>query len=98
MCFRINPADADLDEAALEQINRTVLARIFWEDRAFLSSTLLHKTFALRLCIVNHSTTWDDVRETARLGFGAGGLLVGTAEVGMGKALDRLLPDGSGSF
>ena len=64
VCFRINPADADLDEAALEQINRTVLARIFWEDRAFLSSTLLHKTFALRLCIVNHSTTWDDVRET----------------------------------
>ena len=28
------------------------------------SSTLLHKTFALRLCIVNHSTTWDDVRAT----------------------------------
>ena len=64
VCFRINPAEADLDEAALEQINRTVLARIFWEDRAFLSSTLLHKTFARRLCIVNHSTTWDDVRET----------------------------------
>ena len=64
VCFRINPAEADLDEAAQEQINRTVLARVFWEDRAFLSSTTLHETFALRLCIVNHSTTWDDVRET----------------------------------
>jgi hypothetical protein len=25
--------------------------------------TLLHGTFALRLCIINHTTTWDDVRE-----------------------------------
>ena len=64
VCFRINPADRDHDEKALEQINRTVLARVFWEDRAFLSSTLLHGTFALRLCIINHNTTWDDVRET----------------------------------
>ncbi len=64
VCFRINPADRDHDEAVLEQINRNVLARVFWEDRAFLSSTLLHGTFALRLCIINHNTTWDDVRET----------------------------------
>ena len=40
VCFRINPVDAELDEEALEQINRKVLSRIFWEDRAFLSSTL----------------------------------------------------------
>ena len=64
VCFRINPADRDHDEKALEQINRKVLARVFWEDRAFLSSTLLHGTFALRLCIINHNSTWDDVRET----------------------------------
>ena len=32
-----------------------MLARVFWEDRAFVSSTLLRGTFAL---------TWDDVRET----------------------------------
>ena len=63
VCYRINPSEADLDEDALEQINRKVLARIFWEDRAFLSSTLLHGTFALRMCIINHTTTWD-VRET----------------------------------
>ncbi len=64
VCFRVNPASADLDEEALEKINRNVLARVFWEDRAFMSSTLLRKTFALRLCIINHNTTWDDVRET----------------------------------
>ena len=64
VCFRINPAGAGLDEPALESMNRTVLARVFWEDRAFMSSTRLRKMFSLRLCIVNHTTTWDDVRET----------------------------------
>ena len=64
VCFRIRPAETDLGEGVLEEINKTVLARAFWEDRAFFSSTLLHGTFALRLCILNHTTTWDDVRET----------------------------------
>ena len=64
VCFRVNPADGGLDEEALEEVNRTVLARMFWDDRAFMSSTLLRGTFALRMCIVNHTTTWDDVRET----------------------------------
>ena len=30
VCFRINPAGAGLDEPALESMNRTVLARVFW--------------------------------------------------------------------
>ena len=64
VCFRVNPAEAGLGEEALEEINKTVLARIFWDDRAFVSSTLLSGKFALRFCIINHNTTWDDVRET----------------------------------
>ena len=64
VCFRVNPKATPLDEEALEKINRNVLARVFWEDRAFMSSTSLQKTFSLRLCILNHTTTWDDVRET----------------------------------
>ena len=64
VCFRFNPSDFELDETAIENINRTVLARVFWEDNAFISSTLLRNVFALRICIVNHDTTWDDVRET----------------------------------
>ena len=64
VCFRVNPAGTDLDEETLDKINRTVLARMFWDDLAFMSSTLLHGTFALRMCIINHTTTWDDVRET----------------------------------
>ena len=64
VCFRVNPAASSLDETALEEVNRTVLARIFWEDRAFISSTRLRGRFSLRMCIVNDTTTWDDVRET----------------------------------
>ena len=64
VCFRVNPGDADLGDEALEEINRTVLARIFWDDKAFVSSTLLKGKFALRFCIINHNTAWDDVRET----------------------------------
>ena len=61
--FRVTPGGAR-GEAALQQINRDVLARVFWDDRAFLSSTSLRETFVLRMCVINHSTTWDDVRET----------------------------------
>ena len=64
VCFRVNPADRNLDEAELDKVNRTVLARMFWDDPAFMSSTLLRETFALRMCIINHNTTWNDVRET----------------------------------
>ena len=64
VCFRVNPADEDLDEEALDKVNRTVLARMFWDDRAFMSSTMLRGQFVLRMCIVNYATTWDDVRET----------------------------------
>ncbi len=64
VCFRVNPAGEDLDEEVLDKVNRTVLARMFWDDPAFMSSTLLRGTFVLRMCIINHTTTWDDVRET----------------------------------
>ena len=63
LCFRANPSQ-ELDEEALEQINRKVLARVFWEEPALVSSTNVRETFTLRLCILNHTTTWDDVRET----------------------------------
>ena len=48
----------------LEEVNRTVLARVFWDDPAFITSTLLNGKFSLRLCILNHTTTWNDVQET----------------------------------
>ncbi len=40
---------------------------MFWNELAFLSSTSLKGVFALRLCILNHTTTWEDVRRTLDL-------------------------------
>ena len=65
LCFRVNPGGHD--EAALERANRKVLAQVFWDELAFLSSTSLKGVFALRLCILNHTTTWEDVRKTLDL-------------------------------
>ena len=81
LCFRARPAE-ELDEPALERINRKVLARVFWEEPALVSSTLVQGTFTLRLCILNHTTTWDDVRET----------LEAIARFGR-EATDALAPD-----
>ena len=64
LCFRVNPVDRTCDEATLERINREVLARAFWDELAFFSSTSLKGVFSLRLCIVNHTTTWEDVSRT----------------------------------
>ena len=64
VCFRVNPEGAEVGEETLEAINRTVLARVFWEEPALVSSTLLKGTFVLRMCILNHTTQWEDVHET----------------------------------
>jgi glutamate/tyrosine decarboxylase-like PLP-dependent enzyme len=64
VCFRVDPAGRDTADDDLDEINRHVLARLFWEDPAFVSSAMPGGRFSLRLCIVNHNTTWDDVRET----------------------------------
>ena len=66
VCFRVNPGGAR-DARSLDEINRNVLARVFWDDLAFFSSTSLKGAFSLRMCIVNHTTTWEDVRRTLDL-------------------------------
>ena len=60
--MRVNPGG--LGEDALARLNRKVLAHVFRGEQAFLTSTVVNKRFVLRLCILNHNTTWDDVRET----------------------------------
>ena len=64
VCFRVDPAGQDVADQDLDDVNREVLARLFWDDPAFVSSAMPGGRFSLRLCIVNHNTTWDDVRET----------------------------------
>ncbi len=64
VCFRVNPDIGDYDETTLESVNRKVLVGAFWDERMFFSSTSLKGIFSLRLCILNHTTTWEDVRST----------------------------------
>jgi len=64
VCFRINPKEMEIDDATLERVNETVQARIIEEAVAMMSSTRLRGLYSLRLCILNHATTWDDVRST----------------------------------
>ncbi len=67
VCFRVNPSSVACDEETLERLNRQVLAHVFWSELAFLSSTSLKGVFSLRMCILNHTTTWDDVRRTLEM-------------------------------
>ena len=60
VCFRVRPAD--LDEDAIDTLNKHVLASVFWDESCYISSTTLRGTLALRLCITNPATTWADVR------------------------------------
>lgn len=64
VCFRVNPAGHAMDDAALEQLNESVQTRIIESGTAMMSSTRLKGTYSLRLCIMSHQTTWQDVEET----------------------------------
>ncbi|MCG6957681.1 MAG: aminotransferase class I/II-fold pyridoxal phosphate-dependent enzyme [Gemmatimonadetes bacterium] len=64
ICFRFRPRGSTLDEPALEALNANVQERIISEGVAMMSSTRLKGTYALRLCIMNHRTTWSDVWDT----------------------------------
>lgn len=66
VCFRVNPGD-DTDEETLDEVNRKVLALLFWDELAFISSTTLKGLFSLRMCILNHTTTWEDVKNSLDL-------------------------------
>lgn len=64
VCFRVNSRAGALDDAALEKINEAVQARVIETGTAMMSSTRLRGLYSLRLCVLNHNTTWTDVRET----------------------------------
>lgn len=64
VCFRYNPIDAERTDEELERINEAVQSRVIDTGTAMMSSTRLRGLYSLRLCILNHATTWRDVRET----------------------------------
>jgi aromatic-L-amino-acid/L-tryptophan decarboxylase len=58
--FRRSPPGID-DEAALERINAAIAEDIQANGRVFVSTAWVRGRFALRLCILNHSTTEAEV-------------------------------------
>jgi aromatic-L-amino-acid decarboxylase len=62
LAFRYVPPEAppaDQHGAALDRLNRKLLERINQEKRVFLTGTLLHGRFALRICILSFRTHRD---------------------------------------
>jgi glutamate/tyrosine decarboxylase-like PLP-dependent enzyme len=64
LCFRYRPAGDDWPAERVERLNEAIQARVIASGAAMISSTRLRGVYSLRLCIMSHQTTWDDVRET----------------------------------
>jgi len=60
VCFRRHPPGVD-DEAELAALNSELVAELEASGTAFVSSTMLRGRYAIRLCPMNHVTTWADV-------------------------------------
>ncbi len=64
LCFRYRPKGDGWSAGRIEQLNTSLQAEVIASGSAMISSTRLGGTYSLRLCIMSHQTTWDDVRET----------------------------------
>lgn len=61
VCYRFKEPGAALGEEALERLNARIQAEIIESGYAMISSTRLRGRYALRLCIVNYRSRWEDV-------------------------------------
>jgi glutamate/tyrosine decarboxylase-like PLP-dependent enzyme len=70
VCFRFNPGD--LDEEALNALNKEILMRLHEQGIAAPSYTTLNGRYCLRIAIANHRSRQEDfdllAREVVRLG------------------------------
>ena len=64
VCFRFNPKEKNLSGRELEALNERIQERVIETGTAMMSSTRLRGEYSLRLCIINYTTTWDDVCST----------------------------------
>ncbi|MBA2360308.1 MAG: aminotransferase class I/II-fold pyridoxal phosphate-dependent enzyme [Actinobacteria bacterium] len=65
LCFRCRP-DGMEDEAELERLNGRLVSALMDSGRGMVSTTVLEGRRAVRLCVLNHSSTEDDVLEVLR--------------------------------
>ncbi len=66
LCFRYRPRGVDWTPARIDALNEAIQAHVIQSGTAMISSTRVRGVYSLRLCIMSHQTTWDDVRETIR--------------------------------
>jgi glutamate/tyrosine decarboxylase-like PLP-dependent enzyme len=64
VCFRYRPDGDTWVPARIDALNEAIQARVIESGAAMISSTRLRGVYSLRLCIMSHQTTWDDVRGT----------------------------------
>ena len=64
LCFRYRPQGVEWSPSRIEKLNEALQARVIESKTAMISSTRLRDVYSLRLCIMSHQTTWDDVRAT----------------------------------
>jgi glutamate/tyrosine decarboxylase-like PLP-dependent enzyme len=64
LCFRYRPGGTEWNAERVEELNKSLQAQVIESGTAMISSTRLGGTYSLRLCIMSHQTTWEDVRAT----------------------------------
>ena len=64
LCFRYRPAGTAWTEERIATLNEAIQARVIASGTAMISSTRLRERYSLRLCILSHLTTREDLRET----------------------------------
>jgi glutamate/tyrosine decarboxylase-like PLP-dependent enzyme len=64
VCFRYRPVGDSWTAPRIDALNEAIQAKVIESGAAMISSTRLRGIYSLRLCIMSHQTTWDDVRET----------------------------------
>jgi aromatic-L-amino-acid/L-tryptophan decarboxylase len=87
ICFRRRVPGAS--EAVEEAVNRRLVAELASSGEGFVSSTRLRGRFAIRMCVLNHTTQHADVEHVLRL--------LATAEVDMpsvDEAREPVVPAG----
>ena len=60
-CFRYVPPDRDLDDAALDALNKQIMERVQAGGAAFLTQAMVHGRFALRANVLHYATTSEDI-------------------------------------
>lgn len=67
VCFRnLGTGGLESGEDAIEALNRRLVQTLRESGAGLISSTRVRERYALRLCIMNHRTEWDDVEAVLR--------------------------------